>query len=119
MASKQPISPTGGLGLRESSYERSAAILAWHLYRAHLAPTAQAAGIPAKIGWHTFRHTFATLLKANGEDVKTVQELLRHANSAVTMNLYAQGVTELKRKAHHRIVQMVIRRKPEEDGGNP
>lgn len=78
------------------------------LYRAHLAPAAKAAGIRAKIGWHTFRHTFATLLKANGEDIKTVQELLRHANSTVTMNVYAQGVTELKRKAHHRIVRMVI-----------
>ena len=78
------------------------------LYRAHLAPAAAAAGIPGKIGWHTFRHTFATLLKANGEDVKTVQELLRHANIAVTMNVYAQGVTELKRQAHRRIVRMVI-----------
>jgi hypothetical protein len=50
--------------------------------------------------------------------VKTVQELLRHATSAVTMNVDAQGVTELKRKAHHRIVRMVMggslrkRRKP-------
>jgi integrase len=85
------------------------------LYRAHLGPAAKAAGIPGKIGWHTFRHTFATLLKANGEDVKTVQELLRHATSAVTMNVYAQGVTELKRKAHHRIVRMVIGGKSEED----
>jgi len=32
------------------------------------------------------------LLKANGEDIKTVQELLRHANISVTMNVYAQGV---------------------------
>ena len=78
------------------------------LYRAHLAPAAKTAKIPGKIGWHTFRDTFATLLKANGEDVKTVQELLRHANSNVTLNVYAQGVTELKRQAHHRIVQMVI-----------
>jgi integrase len=85
------------------------------LYRAHLAPAAKAAGISGKIGWHTFRHTFATLLKANGEDVKTVQELLRHATSAVTMNVYAQGVTELKRKAHHRIVRMVIGGKSEEE----
>jgi integrase len=77
------------------------------LYRAHLAPAAKAAGIPGKIGWHTFRHTFATLLKAKGEDVKTVQELLRHATSAVTTNVYAEGVTELKRKAPHRIVRMV------------
>jgi integrase len=85
------------------------------LYRAYLGPAAKAAGIPGKIGWHTFRHTFATLLKANGEDVKTVQELLRHANSTVTMNVYAQGVTELKRKAHHRIVRMVIGGKPEKE----
>jgi integrase len=84
------------------------------LYRAHLAPSAKAARIPGKIGWHTFRHTLATLLKANGEDVKTVQGLLRHANCTVNMNVYAQGITELKRRAHHRIVRMVIGGKPEE-----
>jgi len=84
------------------------------LYRAHLEPAAKAAGIPGKIGWHTFRHTFATLLKANGEDIKTVQELLRHANISVTMNVYAQGVTELKRNAQHRIVRMVTGGKDEE-----
>lgn len=84
------------------------------LYRAHLEPAAKAAGIPGKIGWHTFRHTFATLLKANGEDIKTVQELLRHANISVTMNVYTQGVTELKRKAQHRIVRMVTGGKGEE-----
>jgi integrase len=68
-------------------------------------------------GWHTFRHTFATLLKANGEDIKTVQELLRHANVSVTMNVYAQGVTELKRHAHSRIMLMVIAGKAEGPDG--
>jgi integrase len=42
------------------------------------------AGIVKHIGWHTFRHSFATLLKGNGEEVKTVQESLRHANSRIT-----------------------------------
>ncbi len=78
------------------------------LYRAHLRPAAKAAGIPGKIGWHTFHHTFAILLKANGEDMKTVQELLKHAKSTITMNIYAQGVTELKRNGQSRIVRMVI-----------
>jgi hypothetical protein len=32
-----------------------------------------------------------TLLKANGEDVKVVQELLRHASSRVTLDVYADG----------------------------
>jgi integrase len=84
------------------------------LYRTYLEPAAKAAGIPGKIGWHTFRHSFATLLKANGEDIKTAQELLRHANISVTMNIYAQGVTELKRNAQHRIVRMVTGGKDEE-----
>jgi len=47
------------------------------------------------------------LLKANGEDVKTVQELLRHANSSVTMNLYAQAVTSAKRQAQSKVIAMI------------
>ena len=51
-------------------------------------PAARRAGITKRVGWHTFRHTFATLLKANGEDVKVVQESLRHANSRITLDIY-------------------------------
>jgi len=50
-------------------------------------PVAKANGLHEKIGWHTSRHSFVTLLKANGEDVKTVQELLRHANSKSTLDV--------------------------------
>jgi site-specific recombinase XerD len=39
------------------------------------------------------RRTYATFLKAKGEDVKTVRELLRHADSLGTMNLDAQELT--------------------------
>jgi hypothetical protein len=76
-------------------------------YRAHILPAAQKLGIEG-IRWHTFRRTYATFLKANGEDVKTVQELLRHANSLVTMNLYAQAITQNKRDAQSRIVTMAL-----------
>jgi site-specific recombinase XerD len=50
------------------------------------------AGINKNIGWHTFRHSFGTLLMANKEDVKTVQELLRHANSRITLDVYTEAV---------------------------
>jgi len=40
---------------------------------------------------------FGTLLKANGEDVKTVQELLRYANSRITLDVYTQAVNSTKR----------------------
>ena len=47
-----------------------------NLMKRYIKPVARANGIYKNMGWHTFRHTFGTLLKANGEDVKTVQELL-------------------------------------------
>jgi site-specific recombinase XerD len=45
----------------------------------YIKPVARKAGITKNIDWHTLRHSLGTLLKANGEDIKTVHELLRHA----------------------------------------
>ncbi len=64
-------------------------------------------GLRKRIGWHTLRHTFGTLLKANGEDVATVQALMRHANVTVTMNTYVQAVTPAKRKAQRGIIKQI------------
>ena len=49
-------------------------------------------------------------MKANGEDVKTIQETLRHANFKVTMDVYTQAVTEVKRTAHNRVVRQILGR---------
>lgn len=70
-------------------------------------PAAKKSGITKHIGWHTFRRSYATLLKANGEDPKTVQALLRHANFRTTMDIYAQAVTPLKRDAQSRVVRQL------------
>jgi integrase len=79
-----------------------------NLMKRHIRPIAKANGIHKRIGWHTFRHTFGTLLKANGEDVKTVQELLRHANSRITLDVYTQAVNSHKRAAQSRVVKMMV-----------
>jgi len=78
------------------------------LMKRHIRPAAQRAGITKRIGWHTFRHTFSTLLKANGEDIKVVQELLRHANSRITLDIYTQAVTPAKRAAQSKVVEMMV-----------
>ena len=75
----------------------------------HIQPVAKAIGIHKKIGWHTFRHSFGTLLKANGEDVKTVQELLRHANSRITLDVYEQAVNSNKHAAQSKVVRKMVR----------
>jgi integrase len=56
--------------------------------RDYIQPSARKLGINKKISWHTFRHTFSTLLKGNGEDVKVVQELLRHSTAKMTLDTY-------------------------------
>ena len=45
----------------------------------------QQAGIAKPASCHTFRHGFATHPRANGHDIRTVQELLGHRNVATTM----------------------------------
>ena len=79
-----------------------------NLMKRYIRPIARRAGIHKKIGWHTFRHSFGTLLKANGEDVKTVQELFRHANRRITLDVYTQALNSSKRAAQSKVVRMMV-----------
>ncbi len=45
---------------------------------------------------------------ANGENVKVVQELMRHASSRVTLDVYSQARNAAKRQAQERVVQMIL-----------
>ena len=73
----------------------------------HLLPLAEKLGIKKRIGWHSFRRSYASLLKANGEDMKVVQELLRHAKFSTTMDLYTQAFSEDARQAQSHVIDMV------------
>lgn len=79
------------------------------IYRVYLKPVLRdKLKITDPVGWHTLRHSLGTLMKANGEDVKTIQETLRHANFKVTMDVYTQAVMTIKRSAHDRVVRQIM-----------
>jgi integrase len=83
----------------------------------HIRPACHRASIAKHIGWHTLRHSYGTLLKANGEDVATVQALMRHANVSVTMDRYVQAVTPAKRQAQRGIVGLLDPNGPTREAG--
>lgn len=50
------------------------------------------------VHFHTLRHTFATRCVEVGFDIKTLSEILGHANSKITLDRYVHPSMELKRK---------------------
>jgi integrase len=78
------------------------------LLRKVIRPAAVRAGITKHIGWHSFRRTLATLLQANGVSVKATQDMLRHASSRLTMDLYAQSIPADRRAAQSGVIGAVL-----------
>ncbi len=71
-------------------------IMLWTLVKKYV----RRAGLNGKISPHTLRHSFATHLLAGGADLRTVQELLGHANIRTTQHY--THVDRERLKAIHR-----------------
>ncbi|MCL6447885.1 MAG: tyrosine-type recombinase/integrase [Armatimonadetes bacterium] len=65
------------------------------------------AGIP-KTSFHNLRRTFATLLLEAGEEMKTMQELLRHARLNITADIHTTVTEKLKKKATAKINEILF-----------
>jgi integrase len=68
------------------------------IMRYHIQPVVKELGIIKRVSWHTFRRTYTSLLTSNNENVKVVQELLRHGSVRITMDVYAQAKMQDKKE---------------------
>lgn len=78
------------------------------IQRRHLRRAATKAGLGEGVGWHTFRHTYRSWLDETGAPMKVQQELMRHASIQTTMNVYGRAMSDSKRSANSKVVEMVL-----------
>jgi len=105
--SREEIHPQRGYGFSLSSIRLSGKkpLTPDMVLKKIIRPPLIRAGVKDKvIGWHSL----ATNLRSLGVDVKVAQELLRHANSRVTMDIYTQAVSADKRIASQRQDEMLL-----------
>lgn len=95
----QYIFPSGSYSMDPRSGEERRHHIDEKLLQRAVKKAVQASGVAKLATPHTFRHSFATHLLQSGYDIRTVQELLGHADVATTMiythvlNKGGRGVT--------------------------
>jgi len=78
------------------------------IQKKHIREAGVAAGIGGDIGWHTFRHSYRSWSDETGAPLTVQKELMRHASIQTTMNIYGKAMTDSKRQAHNKVVEMVL-----------
>lgn len=61
-----------------------------------------------KVNFHALRHTFATRCIEAGVDVKSLSEILGHANVGITLNTYVHSSMEMKRQQIEKLAYRTI-----------
>jgi integrase len=77
--------------------------------KSHIIPALEAVGVWKEgMGWKTFRHSYRSWLDSVDAPMGVQRELMRHASIQTTMNVYGRAMSEGKRQAHGKVVEMLV-----------
>lgn len=62
-----------------------------------------------QVNFHTLRHTFATRCIEVGFDIKSLSEILGHANVNITLNRYVHPPLQLKKENMERLSVFAVK----------
>jgi len=99
---------TGSLGIPQHQRKGTETTLARNRFRENHSPSCVACGHFQAAWVAYFQAHNSTLLIDNGENVKVVQELMRHASSHFTLQTYSQAHIRTKRAAQRRVVEELL-----------
>ena len=95
------------LGACVTDDPRQTPVLARHVASAAYPPGGEATGHPEADRLAHLPTYAASLLMSSGSSVMTTKELMRHATADITLELYAQAVTEDKRQAQNALAALI------------
>jgi integrase len=93
-----------------SDYLRPAAVKAGVLRVAEDGTVYDPSGSPVKrFGFHNLRHSLSTaLLTEEREDLRTVQDMMRHSNSSTTVDLYTHSSMAQRIAAQEKLLSRIL-----------
>lgn len=80
----------------------------------HIRVAGTHAGLGDGIGWKVFRHSYRSWMDKTHAPITVQKELMRHASIQTTMNVYGKAMTDDKRQAHSRVLEMILKPKKSE-----